>query len=137
MRLFRSSLARAAALAFVVVLPAACESGFLDPELAGSWGGADMEVTVEASRVTARQQCNTVSHFPGDVRLGEQREFRRDGVVRIGSESHDVVLSAWLSGPDTMMAMVYSPDPLADPAPPIMLVRGRPATWNSLVLCAQ
>ena len=114
----------------------ACDSGFLDPELAGSWGGENLEVTIEADQVRARLICDNIAYFPGSVRLGEQQEFQREGRARGTGNWYDVVLTAHLVHADTLMAMVYNPDPLADPLPPVPLVRGRPAAWNALILCA-
>lgn len=132
MRMLRWAATLASVAAF-----AACDGHFLDPDLAGVWGGDNIELTIDASRISLTFVCQTKGQFPGDVRLDENSSFYRDGeIVRRGSGLDKVRLGASLSHPDTMRAVVYHPgNPLEDPAV-FTLVRGQPGVFNSLILCA-
>ena len=127
-----------AVLLALALAAAACETGFLDPELAGVWGGQNMELRIEADHIRATLLCQTTGTFPGDVRLDSLQAFERNGLVRNGPVTAHMKLVAWLAHPDTLMATIYAPGPLVDPAPPIPLVRGKPGDFDSsLILCAQ
>lgn len=132
MRIVRWAATLASALAL-----AACESHFLDPDLAGVWGGQNLEVLVEADQVTATLVCKTRIEFEGDVRLGENQDFQRTGILTTPAGSQKMRLSGYLAHPDTMKVYLYNPDdPLSDPAQ-ITLVHGQPGEFNeALILCA-
>jgi hypothetical protein len=128
----------AATLASVAAL-AACDSHFLDPDLAGVWGGTNIELIIQASRVDVTLMCDAKGQFPGDVRLSENSAFERDGKVTASASyrvRYDAHLAAYLIHPDTMMVAVYPKSPLVDPAPPLKVVRGQPGSFISLALCA-
>ena len=132
MRLTRLAVALASTVAF-----AACDGHFLDPDLAGLWGGDNFELTIDASSISVTMLCNSKGRFPGDVQLDEHSAFYRDGQMAwSGTRLDDVRLGGSLSHPDTMRVMIYHPgNPLEDPAV-FTLVRGQPATWNSRIMCA-
>ncbi len=128
---------RFALLLFPIPLLAGC-GDFVAPELAGQWGGENLEVRFKAGVTQIALPCGGIGTLEGDIHLSGAGAFSKEGRISFTgwpvTYSYEGRISGTIAG-STMSVLIENLELDVDYHPPaIMVRRGQSGTFT--VLCA-
>jgi hypothetical protein len=121
----------------LLALVAACGGDFLDPKIAGQWGGENLELRFKPGVTEIHFPCDGVGTLQGDVDVNRVSGFSVSGKLTVtswaGTSSFNARLSGIVTG-SSMVVRLSNTDVSNDEPEPVALQRGQDGTFT--LFCA-